>query len=312
MQIIIVLLLVIIAVAVAPGIMGLLFGAAFAAYSVLFWIAFIFVPIAIVIVSIVHVIRSNSPEGKAARDKRDYDKALNQVRSGKLNGAKPTLERLADQNFGNAKYELGKLYRQGNGVEQDNLEAARHFQPLADEGHFEAQLELAEILASESVDRQGLILAYGYFLKASHHPSCSKDFDFRIEFLQNKLESVLSTDELLPNASFDERWTATVAAKLISLKEGEVLELVSGTSTVQVLFEKSEFSYLVPIGNSALDVKQFYRLGYEPDAEYAGCLVQRRRYEDRADLQGNVELISNTWRQAFAVSDLRVISTIKF
>ena len=72
-------------------------------------------------------------DGVDAFDKKDFKAALKKL--------KP----LAEKGHAKAQYELGEMYRRGQGVLQDYKEAAKWYQLAGEQGLAQAQYELGEM-----------------------------------------------------------------------------------------------------------------------------------------------------------------------
>src|ERR1017187_2343134 len=80
-------------------------------------------------------------EGVQAYERKDYTKALIEFRS------------LAEQGNVVAQYDLGQMYRQGNGVQQNDAEAVKWYLLAAGKGDTDAQYNLGQMY------RQGIGVA---------------------------------------------------------------------------------------------------------------------------------------------------------
>ena len=89
--------------------------------------------------------------GRAAYDAGDYATALREWRP------------LAEQGHANAQYNLGLMYRDGEGAPQDNAEAMKWFRLAANHGEASAQLNLGVMYATGKGVPQNLVLAYHWF-----------------------------------------------------------------------------------------------------------------------------------------------------
>ncbi len=98
-------------------------------------------------------------EGAAAYKRGDYSAALGEWRP------------LAEQGRAAAQYNLGVLYRKGQGVPRDYVEAAKWFRKAAAQGHAQAQSHLGHMYAFGRGVQRDYIQAYQWFdLAASLNP----------------------------------------------------------------------------------------------------------------------------------------------
>jgi len=72
----------------------------------------------------------------------DFDVGDEAYQRGDYATALPIFQHLADQGHAKAQFNLGVMYRNGQGVPQDNAAAARWYRKAANQGHAKAQFNL--------------------------------------------------------------------------------------------------------------------------------------------------------------------------
>ena len=86
--------------------------------------------LAVVLVMLVGLARAGFDEGVGAYNRGDYESALNEFRP------------LAEQGHADAQFNLGVMYRKGQGVTQDYAEALKWYHKAAEQGDADAQNNL--------------------------------------------------------------------------------------------------------------------------------------------------------------------------
>ena len=94
-------------------------------------------------------------KGLEAYDRGDYATALREWRP------------LAEQGFANAQYDLGLMYKEGQGVPRDDGEAVAWYRRAAEQGYAEAQNNLGDLYASGRGVSLDYARAVGWFRKAA-------------------------------------------------------------------------------------------------------------------------------------------------
>ena len=79
---------------------------------------------------------------------QDLDAGLKAAQAGDFQTALKEWKPLADQGHAGAQYSLGVMYANGEGVVEDDAEAARWYRLAADQGHAGAQNNLGVMYAS--------------------------------------------------------------------------------------------------------------------------------------------------------------------
>ena len=79
---------------------------------------------------------------------QDYDVGLKAAQAGDFQTALKEWKPLADQGHAGAQYTLGWMYANGEGVPEDDAEAARWYRLAADQGHAYAQYNLGWMYAN--------------------------------------------------------------------------------------------------------------------------------------------------------------------
>jgi TPR repeat protein len=94
-------------------------------------------------------------DGLAAAKRGDYATALKFWRP------------LAEQEYTGAQYNLGHMFRRGQGVPQDDAEAVKWYRKAAEQGHAEAQSNLGHIYANGLGVPQDFVQAHFWFSLAA-------------------------------------------------------------------------------------------------------------------------------------------------
>ena len=79
---------------------------------------------------------------------QDYDAGLKAAQAGDFQTALKEWKPLADQGHAYAQLNLGVMYANGEGVPEDDAEAARWYRLAADQGHADAQNNLGMMYAN--------------------------------------------------------------------------------------------------------------------------------------------------------------------
>ena len=85
--------------------------------------------------------------GAAGVSAQDFDKGVEAFRSGDFKSALKEWLPLAEQGNSWAQYGVGKMFRRGNGVDQNYVEALRWYRLSAHQGFFNSQFELGAMYA---------------------------------------------------------------------------------------------------------------------------------------------------------------------
>ena len=80
-----------------------------------------------------------------------------------------SLKALAEQGVAKAQYNLGNMYRKGQGVERDFKETVKWYRKAADQGFARAQSNLAVMYANGQGVKQDLKEAFKWAQKAAVH-----------------------------------------------------------------------------------------------------------------------------------------------
>jgi len=98
-----------------------------------------------------------------ADDAQDFQRAEQAYEASYYEIAFPIYERLAEQGNAGAQYNLGQLYRKGQGVRQDNKEAIKWYRKATDQGHARAQYNLGVTYANGQGAPQDYVQAHMWF-----------------------------------------------------------------------------------------------------------------------------------------------------
>lgn len=93
-----------------------------------------------------------APLAAQADDTRDFERAAVAHRHGDYQAAAKLWRPLAEEGLVNAQFNLGQMYRYGDGVTQDHAEALKWYRKAAEQGDKESQFNLGSMyLAGEGV-----------------------------------------------------------------------------------------------------------------------------------------------------------------
>ena len=76
---------------------------------------------------------------------QDFDKGLKAAQAGDFQTALQEWRPLAEQGYASAQYNLGQMYRNGQGVPQDDAEAVKWYRLAAEQGYANAQFNLGNM-----------------------------------------------------------------------------------------------------------------------------------------------------------------------
>lgn len=96
-----------------------------------------------------------------------YQEGVDAYQAGKFTVAVDKFKLLAEQGDASAQYNLGSLYRQGQGVPQDDKQAVVWWTKAAEQGHTDAQDNLGLRYAKGEGVEQDWVQAYKWFSIAS-------------------------------------------------------------------------------------------------------------------------------------------------
>ena len=96
-----------------------------------------------------------------------YQEGVEAYQSGKFDVAAAKFRELAEQGDSSAQFNLGSLYRQGQGVAQDDKQAALWWAKAADQGHLDAMDNLGLRYAKGEGVEPDMVQAYKWFSIAS-------------------------------------------------------------------------------------------------------------------------------------------------
>ena len=95
-----------------------------------------------------------APLAAQADDTQDFERAATAHRHGDYQAAAKLWRPLAERGLVNAQFNLGQMYRYGDGVAQDHGEALKWYRKAAEQGDKEAQFNLGSMyLAGEGVTK---------------------------------------------------------------------------------------------------------------------------------------------------------------
>lgn len=92
-----------------------------------------------------------------------YQEGVDAYQAGKFDVAAAKFKELADKGDASAQFNLGSLYRQGQGVAQDDKQAALWWAKAADQGHTDAMDNLGLRYAKGEGVELNLVQAYKWF-----------------------------------------------------------------------------------------------------------------------------------------------------
>ncbi len=102
-----------------------------------------------------------------------YQEGVEAYQAGKFSVAADKFKELAEQGDASAQFNLGSLYRQGQGVSQDDKQAALWWAKAADQGHTDAMDNLGLRYAKGEGVEQDLVQAYKWFSIAGMNKNAS-------------------------------------------------------------------------------------------------------------------------------------------
>lgn len=92
-----------------------------------------------------------------------YQEGVEAYQAGKFDVAAAKFKELAEQGDSSAQFNLGSLYREGQGVSQDDKQAALWWAKAADQGHLDAMDNLGLRYAKGEGVEQDMVQAYKWF-----------------------------------------------------------------------------------------------------------------------------------------------------
>ena len=95
-------------------------------------------------------------------------------------------QRLANQGIGDAQFNLGLMYNNGNGVRQDYAKAMEWYTKAANQGHADAQANLGYIYQYGNGVRQDYAKAREWYLKAANQGSAEAQFNLGVMHYQGQ------------------------------------------------------------------------------------------------------------------------------
>lgn len=123
-------------------------------------------------------------EANAGNAVAQYQLAQSHLSQNDLEAAVPLLRRAAIKGAAPAQYDLGKLYEQGLGVDQDMIEARNLISKAADAGHVGAMYDLALFMAEGEggpLDENG---AVEWFRKAADHGFLDAQYNLGVMYAE--------------------------------------------------------------------------------------------------------------------------------
>ena len=102
-----------------------------------------------------------------------YQEGVDAYQAGKFDVAAAKFKELADKGDASAQFNLGSLYHQGQGVTQDDKQAALYFAKAAEQGHTDAMDNLGLRYAKGEGVEQDLVQAYKWFSIAGMRKNAS-------------------------------------------------------------------------------------------------------------------------------------------
>ena len=97
----------------------------------------------------------------------DFDVGDEAYQRGDYATALPIFQHLADQGHAKAQFNLGVMYRNGQGVPQDNAAAARWYRKAADQGNARARTNLGFMYGKGHGVTQDYVQAYMWYILAA-------------------------------------------------------------------------------------------------------------------------------------------------
>lgn len=101
--------------------------------------------------------------GAASEAPQLYQEGVAAYQAGKFDVAAAKFKELAEQGDASAQFNLGSLYREGQGVSQDDKQAALWWAKAADQGHIDAMDNLGLRYAKGEGVEQDMVQAYKWF-----------------------------------------------------------------------------------------------------------------------------------------------------
>ena len=108
---------------------------------------------------------------------------------------------LAKQGNANAQFNLGLMYRWGQGVTQDDAQAAAWYRKAAEQGNTNAQFNLALMYAEGRGVAQGYVQAHMWFklAAAQGHEEAAE--------IRDKFAEVMTRDQIIEAQRLAREWT---------------------------------------------------------------------------------------------------------
>lgn len=103
-------------------------------------------------------------------------------------------QRLAENGSANAQFNLGAMYDNGDGVPEDDAEAAKWYQQAADQGHVNAQFSLGVMYANGEGVAENAVEAASWYRKAADQG------DYRAQY---NLGNLYASGEGVPQDSIE-------------------------------------------------------------------------------------------------------------
>jgi TPR repeat protein len=104
---------------------------------------------------------------------KTYQEGVDAYQAGKFDVAAAKFKELADKGDASAQFNLGSMYHQGQGVAQDDKQAALYFAKAAEQGHTDAMDNLGLRYAKGEGVEQDLVQAYKWFSIAGMRKNAS-------------------------------------------------------------------------------------------------------------------------------------------
>lgn len=136
-------------------------------------------------------------EANAGNAIAQYQLAQSHLANGTLDAAVPLLRRAALKNVAPAQYDLGKLYEQGIGVEQDMIQARSLISNAAEAGHIGAMYDLALFMAEGEGGELNEAGAVDWFRKAADHGFLDAQYNLGVMFAEG-----IGVEQDLPEALY--------------------------------------------------------------------------------------------------------------
>jgi TPR repeat protein len=131
-----------------------------------------------------------------------YQEGVDAYQSGKFSVAADKFRLLAEQGDASAQFNLGSLYRQGQGVPQDDKQAALWWAKAADQGHTDAQDNLGLRYAKGEGVEQDMVQAYKWFSIAGMRKNASAAANAKI------MASKMTPDKIEEAQNLAKDWMA--------------------------------------------------------------------------------------------------------